>query len=113
MDQPRIALQLPDGRTSPANLAIQNGSAVPVYDVAVTYSEGETPLGIQPFHVLSPTGSTPHYREIKCPGVAEFLPQPRVADARVDIRIAISFTDARGTRWTREASGQFSKAMTS
>ena len=26
-------------------------------------------LGIQPFHVLSPTGSTPHFREIKRPGV--------------------------------------------
>ena len=44
-DQPRIAMHLPDGRTSRANLAIQNGSAVPVYDVQVMYIEGREPLG--------------------------------------------------------------------
>lgn len=112
-DQPRVALRLPDGRTSRANLAVQNGSAVPVYDVAVTYSEGGGALGIQRFHVLSPTGSTAHYREIKSTGVAELVAQPRAADDRLDIRVAISFTDARGTRWTREASGQLSKVAVS
>ena len=108
-DQPRIAMHLPDGRTSRANLAIQNGSAVPVYDVQVMYIEGREPLGRQRFHVLSPTGSAAHYRQIKCAGVIEVLARPRAADARVDIRVAITFADARGTRWTREASGQLSK----
>lgn len=108
-DQPRVALQLPDGRTSRANLALQNVSAVPVYDVEVRYDEGHRGLGTQWFHILSPTGTSTHYRQIKCEGVGAFLAQPRPAEDRVDIRVAISFTDAQGTRWTRETSGRLSK----
>lgn len=108
-NQPDVTLTLPDGRASRAHLAMQNASPVPVYDIEVEYSEGEESLGSQRFHALSPTGPTPHHREIKSAAVGEFLARPRSADARVDIRVAISFTDARGTRWARTAAGQLSR----
>lgn len=108
-DQPNVAMTLPDDRTSRANLALQNASPVPVYDVEVEYSEGEEALGSQKFHVLSPTGPAPHHREIKSVGVGDLLARPRARDARVDIRVAIAFTDARGARWARTAHGQLAK----
>ncbi|KQU68303.1 hypothetical protein [Phycicoccus sp. Root101] len=88
---------------------MQNASAVPVYDVEVAYSSADAPLGLQKFHILSPTGSVAHYREIKCPGVGQLLAQPRADDARIDIRVTISFTDARGVRWIRDGAGHLSK----
>ena len=108
-NQPQAAMTLPDGSPSRANLAMQNASPVPVYDIEVQYTVGEEALGSQRFHVLSPTGPTPHHREIKPAGVGEFLARPRPDDARVDIRVAIAFTDARGTRWARTTHGRLAK----
>lgn len=108
-DQPNVAMSLPDGRTSRANLALQNASPVPVYDVEVEYSEGEEALGSQKFHVLSPTGPKPHHREIKSVGVGDLLARPRPRDARVDMRVAIALTDARGARWERTTHGQLAR----
>lgn len=105
----RVPLSLPSGATSPASLAIQNGSAVPIYDVQVTYSEAGAPLGSQSFHIISPTGSQVDYREIKCDRVIQRLDEPRAQGARLDLRVGIAFTDAGGTRWTRESSGQLTK----
>lgn len=105
-DQPKVAMRLPDGRTVRANLAMQNGSAVPVYDVKVTYSADSWELGSQHFPMLSPTGSSAHHRQIKCLGVENLLAKRRDPGARVDIRTTFTFTDAGGNRWTREASGQ-------
>jgi hypothetical protein len=105
----RPPLALPSGRISPASLAVQNGSAVPIYDVQVTYLEADATLGCQSFHVISPTGSQAHYREIKCDAVLQRLDEPRGRDVRLDIRVSIAFTDAGGTRWTRESSGQLQK----
>lgn len=105
----REALSLPSGRTSLASLAVQNGSAVPIYDVQVCYHEGSVTLGVQPFHIISPTGSQAHYREIKCDGVLQRLDEPRDPNVRLDLRVSIAFTDASGTRWARESSGQLMK----
>ena len=102
----RVPLSLPSGATSPASLAVQNGSAVPTYDVQVTYSEAGVALGIQSFHIISPTGSQAHYREIKCDGVLQRLDEPRAPDVRLDLRVSITFTDAGGNRWIRESSGR-------
>lgn len=102
----RVPLSLPSGATSPSSLAVQNGSAVPIYDVQVTYSEAGAPLGIQLFHIISPTGSQAHYREIKCNAVLQRLDEPRAKDVRLDLRVSIAFTDAGGIRWSRESSGR-------
>lgn len=107
--QPQVAMALPDGMRSPS-LALQNGAPVPVYEVAVTYFEGREFLGAQTFSVISPTGSTPHYRQIRCPGVAEVLLRPRDRDTRLDLRVALTFTDAHGVRWTRDRSGILQKS---
>ena len=110
--QQPVPLSLPSGRTSRATLAVQNGSAVPIYDVCVTYFETEAILGPQHFHMISPTGFAAHYREIKSNGVLLRLDEPRERDVRLDIRVSIAFTDASGTRWTREPSGQLLKVAT-
>lgn len=108
-DQPAVAICLPNGRTARSNLAMQNGSAVPIYNVDVTYSVDSGELGTQKFSMLSPTGSSPHHRQIKCRGVENLLAKPRDPDARVDIRMTLSFTDAGGNRWTRDAAGLLSE----
>lgn len=109
--QPQVAMHLPDGTSSRATLAVRNGSPVPVYDVVVTYNEGRLALGTQEFNVISPTGSVAHYREIKCAGVGDALMRPRDPDARLDLRVALTFTDAQGKRWTRETSGKLGRVV--
>lgn len=103
--QPRAEWRLPDGSAHNASLAVRNASPVPVYNVEVTYFEGEVELGPQHFHVISPTGSTAHYREIKCDGMYATLARPRADDVRLDLRVQIAFTDAEGTRWVRNTTG--------
>jgi hypothetical protein len=108
--QPQVAMDLPEGLTSPS-LALQNGAPVPVYDVVVTYFEGPQMLGEQAFPVISPTGPVAHYRQIKCPGVVDVLLRPRDRDTRLDLRVALIFTDAHGVRWTRDRSGTLQKSQ--
>jgi hypothetical protein len=108
--QPQAAMALPDRMRSPS-LALQNGAPVPIYEVIVTYFEGERSLGDQTFSVISPTGSVPHFRQIKCRGVAEVLLRPRDRDTRLDLRVALTFTDAHGVRWRRDRSGRLQKSQ--
>jgi hypothetical protein len=105
----RVALKLPEGGTSRVNLAVRNASGVPVYDVSVDYWCRGEHLGGQTFSVLSPTGEDPHHREIKAAGVGALVAKPRDPDARLDIRVAIEFTDALGVRWRRDPAGRLSE----
>lgn len=107
-NQPAVATRLPGGGTSPAHLAVQNVSAVPVYNVNVTYSFEEENLGEQQIFLLSPTGLTPHHRRIRCEKVVALLAKPRDADERIDIQVSLSFTDAQGATWERGPTGLLS-----
>ena len=106
--QPQVAMVLPEGLRSPS-LALRNGAPVPVYDVVITYFEDLQTLGEQTFPVISPTGDVAHYRQIKCLGVEEVLLRPRDPETRLDLRVALTFTDALGVRWTRDRSGKLEK----
>ncbi|QCX26954.1 hypothetical protein [Nocardioides jishulii] len=107
--QPQVAMPLADGLRSPS-LALQNGAPVPVYDVVIKYFEGPQVLGEQTFSVISPTGSIAHYRQIECPGLGDVLLRPRERGARLDLRVALTFTDAHGIRWTRDRTGRLQKS---
>ncbi|WP_157682854.1 hypothetical protein [Nocardioides scoriae] len=103
--QPHLAIDLPEGLRSP-NLALRNANSVPVYDVTVRYFHGDIPAGEQSFSVISPTDSDTQHREIKSETMREVLLQPRPAATRLDLRVALSFTDARGRRWERDRQGR-------
>ena len=107
-DQPQVAMKLPDGMRSPS-LAIRNSSSVPVYDVVVTYFEGSAELGKQDFPTLSPTGSAAHYRQIKRAEVGKVLLRPRGPEVRLNLRVALAFTDAQGRRWRRDQTGELAE----
>lgn len=111
-DVPSAALRLPNGEVNRLNLALRNDSPTPVYDVRISYScEGED-LGSQLFHLLSPTGGHPHHREIKADGVRGLVAKPREPGERLDIRVAVEFTDANGVRWTRNTLGRLREVAT-
>jgi hypothetical protein len=108
-DVPSAALRLLDGGVNRLNLAVRNDSATPVYDVRVSYLCNGQELGEQPFYLISPTGSNPSHREIKVDGVRELIAQRRRPGERLDIRVAIEFTDANGYHWHRDSAGQLTE----
>ena len=108
-DVPRKALRVSGHSPLRAHLALRNASAVPVYDVTVEFSADGRSLGQQAIGVQSPTGEEPHHRRIEPETVGAYAVEELKRRERLDIRAAITFTDASGIRWHRAGDGALTR----
>lgn len=99
---PRLDMDLPPGTRSP-NLALKNANPVPMYEVLVSYFDGDEPAGDQWLHIVPPTGWDVDLREIKAEAVRLIVARYKPDEPRLDLRVGLHFSDARGTGGTATA----------